>query len=583
MKHRQSLLSAILTLSVLAALLLIAPLATAAVPNTPITAQDLLKGTAPSGLVANSSFMPSKDAMPAHEAFVGRLHLAAAKMGTDPDPLTSGIVFGKDPGFFPKATIGFFTDGGNLVPATQDVIRAGSLAAGISYWDIIVQPGRVWSEPGENGWSRASFPFAFMHEMEGETHTGIATFLYEGDRVSHVRFQIVQQTSPYYIVDYFSAWGMTSASFTPGVSNLTSLRATWRASQAHRFPSATWASLETLVGTATLDGFDGLIDPADVVDSALVYKGVLYRKACTTAAGPFPYTDQMRFGVWSQTKSMALGIALLRLAHKYGPGILDEHVVKYVPEAAFFPGWTDVTFNDMANMASGHGFDSYLGGNYADWYQAPSEGMKLAEVLEIPVFAWAPGTTFRYRDQDAFLWGVAMERYLQAREGPKADIWRMVANEVYRPIGIYYTPMCRTLENATRTLGHAIMLEGYFPTLSDEARVAQLLEQRGRWEGKQLLYRPMVDELLPSTTPHGLPSDKPDKYYLHNFWINPYTPQGGSLMYFGTFVGWGGNLTVLMPKGMTGIRIAKVWDSALDYENPVGMLTVGDRLGAFAP
>jgi hypothetical protein len=583
MKHRRLLSSTILALGVLAAVLLVAPLTAFAVPNTPITAQALLEGTPPAGLVANTSFMPSKDAMPAHEPFVGRLHLAAVKMGTDPDPLTSGIVFGKDPGYFPKVGIGFFTDGGKLVPTTQDVIRAGSLATGISYWDVIVQPGRVWSEPGENGWSRASFPFAFMHEIEGETHTGIATFLYRGSRVSHVQFQIVQQTSPYYIVDYFTAWGLTSTRLSPGVSNLAGLRATWRAAQAHRFPSASWSALETQVGTATLEGFDGLIDTDDVIDSALVYKRVLYRKPCTTAAGPFPYTDEMRFGVWSQTKSMALGIALLRLAQKYGPGILNERVVKYVPEAAYFPGWTDVTFNDMANMASGHGYDSYLGGDYADWYQAPSEGMKLTEVLDNPSYTWAPGTTFRYRDQDAFLWGVAMERYLQAREGTKADIWRMVSNEVYRPIGIYYAPMNRTLENATRTLGHAIMLEGYFPTLGDEARIAQLLHKHGRWEGEQLLYRPLVDEILPGTTAHGLSADKLDQYYLHNFWINPYTPQGGSLMYFGTFVGWGGNLTVLMPKGMTGIRLAKVWDSALDYENPIGMLTVGDRLGAFTP
>jgi hypothetical protein len=583
MKHRLSLRLPVLALAVVAGLLLFAPLAAAAVPDTPITAQDLLQGTQPAGLVANTSFMPSSSAPAAHEPFLGKLRLAAVKMGTDPDPLTSGIVFGKDPSYFPEVTIGFFTDKGTLVPTSQDIIRSGSLPTGVSYWDVIVQPGRVWSEPADNGWSRASFPFAFMHEMEGETHTGIATFLYKGDRVSHVQFQIVQQTSPYYIVDYFTAWGMTAARFSPGVSKLAGLRATWRASQAHRFPSAPWSSLEEQVGAAKLEGFEGLIDPADVVDSALVYKGVLYEKPCTTAAGPFPYTDQMRFGVWSQTKSMALGIALLRLAQKYGPGVLKEHIIKYVPEAAFFPGWADVTFEDMANMASGHGYDTYLGGDYADWYQSPSEGMKLTEVLDMPLYTWAPGTTFRYHDQDAFLWGVAEERFLQAHEGPKADIWRMVSNEVYRPIGIYYTPMCRTLEKATLALGHAIMLEGYFPTLGDEARVAQLLEQHGRWEGKQLLYQPMVDEILPGTTPHGLPADKPDQYYLHNFWLNPFTPTGGSLTYFGTFVGWGGNLTVLMPKGMTGIRMAKVWDSALDYENPIGMLTVGDRLGAFTP
>ena len=49
----------------------------------------------------------------------------------------------------------FPTFRGDLVPATQDVIRAGSLPEGESFWDIIVQPGRVWKEEGDGEWSRA--------------------------------------------------------------------------------------------------------------------------------------------------------------------------------------------------------------------------------------------------------------------------------------------------------------------------------------------------------------------------------------------------------------------------------------------
>ena len=91
------------------------------------------------------------------------------------------------------------------------MIRYASNNRGRSYWDIIVQPGRVWSEPQDGGWSRAGFPFALVNSLEGETHNGLATFLYKDGRVSNPRFQIVQQTAPFYVKDDFVAAGPRSS------------------------------------------------------------------------------------------------------------------------------------------------------------------------------------------------------------------------------------------------------------------------------------------------------------------------------------------------------------------------------------
>ena len=89
-----------------------------------------------------------------------------------------------------------------------DPRRVHDAARAAASWDVIVQPGRVWSEPGDGGWSRASFPFALVHSIEEpETHNGVATFLYKDGQVSDLTFQVVQQTSPYYVVDYFPAPG----------------------------------------------------------------------------------------------------------------------------------------------------------------------------------------------------------------------------------------------------------------------------------------------------------------------------------------------------------------------------------------
>jgi hypothetical protein len=322
-----------------------------------IHADELRSSNMPNGLADNRWFMPADGSEPAKHDLVGTLVLQEIEMGTEPAQLSSRDVLGKDPKIFPAVEIAFFTADGDLVPVSQDVIRYGSTKEGRSYWDVIVQPGRVWSEPGDGGWSRASFPFALVHSIEGETHNGLATFLYNGNEVSNLRFQIVQQTSPYYVVDFFRAWGQVPASFEPrGIDNLDALTAAYAAERADRYPVRTWADLESEIGADKLSGFESAMDQNEVLVSGLAYKGALYLKPCKSAAGPMPYCDRMRFGVWSVTKSAANAVALLRLAHKYGPEVLDAKIKDYVEIAAPHEGWIDVTFGDAFNMATGVGF-----------------------------------------------------------------------------------------------------------------------------------------------------------------------------------------------------------------------------------
>ncbi len=78
--------------------------------------------------------------------------------------------------------------------------------------------------------------------------------------------------------------------------------------------------------------------------------------------------------------------------------------------------------------------------------KASSEKTILAEGFKSPDLPWGPVKFARYRDQDIFLLGVAMDRYLNSKEGPGADIWSMLVNEVYRPIGVTHAPTSRTIE-----------------------------------------------------------------------------------------------------------------------------------------
>ncbi|WP_181176516.1 serine hydrolase [Mesorhizobium sp. B2-3-5] len=560
-----------------------------------ITQHQLLEKAAVTGLVDNSAFLPSPAAGQARHDFDGSLQLGEIEMGTDPAVFKAPKVLGRNPKIFPGVRLAFFTKDGDLVPVDRDVIRFGSTPEGTSYWDMIVQPGRVWSEPGDDRWSRASFPFSLVNSIEGETHHGVATFLYNDKEVSDLRFQIVQQTTPYYVPDYFTAWGRVPVRYIPGgISDLALLRSNYAQERADRFPMAEWSSLEAKVGADRLADFESAMAQDEVLVSGLIVDGTLYLKPCKSAAGPLPYCDTAGFGVWSVTKTLASAAALLRLAQKYGPDVFSAKVVDYVEIPAAHNGWRDVTFADLLNMASGVGFgtnkrdpndigDGYLEGNYFEWTEARSLKDKIEALAKTPDFPWGPGEVVRYRDQDMFLLGVAMAEYLK-RKGGNGDLWQMLTDEVYRPIGIHHAATNRTIES-DGSKGHPIMAFGYYPSLSDLAKIATLFQNKGRLGNKQILYEPMIETMLAGAKDRGLPTGEHNAYGEGRYYMSlryaRYDAAENCKLYLPAMLGYGGNIVALMPNGMIGIRLAKNWDGNAARSDYTGMANVANRLESF--
>jgi hypothetical protein len=549
------------------------------------------------GLIPNVAFIPGKDALPAHGSFLGSIRVGEARMHTSPATLTPQNVQGRDTTRFPGANLSFFTVDGDLVPTTQDVIRSGSAGQGKSYWDLIIQPGRVWAEPGDGSWSRAAFPFALVNSVENETHNGLALFAYRGGRVSNLRFQIVQQTAPFAVPQQFTASGIAPAALSRApLAQLAQLVQDYKDSVAHSVPIGSWAQLASKVGGDRLAGFDASVPPDAAVLAGLDYQGTLYLKFCASAAGDLPWCDRARFGVWSATKALANETALLRLAQKFGAGVFEQKIADYVVEAKSFPAWHGVRFEDAINMATGFGNgtlkwnpnkieDGYLDPDpgYDAWYEARSESAKIAALLrDSPTYPWGPGKVARYRDQDMFLLGVAMDRYLKTKEGPTASLWSMLEREVYRPIGIYYAPVNRTIES-DGSPGQPLMAFGYYPTIGDLTKIARLYQNEGRAGDTQILYEARIHLLLHSQGPLGFPTGTQSRfgetYYYNAFWMNPFRSDDRCQILYPVMVGWGGNLVALFPQGVTAIRLAK----AANAENPSDMAIVADRIAEFCP
>ena len=548
-------------------------------------------------LNSNAAFAPAPDAGAAHEPFVGTLSLTESRMTTTPAVFKAARVLGRDPQLFPSVRVSFFTVGADLVPATQEVIPGASSGRGSSYWDLIVQPGAVWSTPNDGGWSRAGFPFALVNSLEGETHNGVATFAYRRGQLTKVRVQIVQQTAPFYVVDYFTATAQIETACTPApATDFEAARLRYQSVLRDRLPIAGWEELAARIPKELLANFDDGQSAGDIVVSGLDYDGMVYLKPCSTIAGPLPWCDRARFGVWSATKSLANEVALLHLAQKYGPSVLTERIGDFVPQAAAFPGWRDVRFADAANMATGLGNGSanrnpndILDGaldNYAPWYEASSQEQKINATFKgAKPFPWAPGKVARYRDQDMFMLGVAMDNYVKKKEGPAASVWGMLSKEVFEPIGIHDAPINKTLESSGHE-GQPLMAFGFYPTIGDIVRIARLYQNAGAFQGHQLLYAPQIREIFSRSTAPGLPtgqfSPSGESYYFNSFWKEPYSSVHGCKGYYPQMEGWGGTVFALFPGKITGIRVAKIWeDGAVTASESGGMAAVADHLEDF--
>ncbi len=549
------------------------------------------------GIVPNGEFWPGRDAIAAHTPFVGTLHLVATPMRTVPSPLEPRRLFGRETNLFPGADLTFFTVNGDLVPVTQNVIRLGSIDNGRSFWDLLVQPGRVWSERGDQYWSRAAFPFALVNSLEGETHNGIAMFAYHGSRITNVRFQVVQQTSPFLVSDDFVGSGIIPATYRVAViEHLVTLTRKYRSARADAVPFAQWTELTALVGSHALEGFDRNVPVRSRILTGIDYRGKFYLKYCISAAGPLPWCDRARFGVWSATKALANETALLRLAQKFGPEVFDLKLVDYVPELKKQSAWRSVRFEDAINMATGIGngsmrlhpnnsLDGYLDATYHSWYEARTAAEKIDALVRTGgVYPWGPGKVTRYRDQDMFLLGVAMNRFLQSREGPHADLWSMLESEVYQPIGIFYSPTNRTIESGGRA-GQPLMAYGYYPTVSDIVKIARLYQNEGRYRGVQILYEPRVRKIMERHNysvgfPTGMKTKFGETDYYNAFWMTAF--RGRCAIQYPVMLGWGANLIALLPHGITAIRLDKADERDQETSSdPTDMAMAANRMDPF--
>ncbi len=187
-----------------------------------------------------------------------------------------------------------------------------------------------------------------------------------------------------------------------------------------------------------------------------------------------------------------------------------------------------------------------------------------AEALDYPRFA-KPGTRYNYRDQDAYLLGVAEEALLRKKEGAHASLAGMLRHQVYRPIGIDQAPTNTTIEagaTGPHARGHMMLAYGYYPTFDDLAKIAALYQHHGAWHGHQILNRSLVSRLLSRRTPapQALPASRQGAHwYLTDWHLQRVRSAAGCRRYVPQMDGWGGNTVTVLPGHVTLIRMRNNW------------------------
>ena len=204
------------------------------------------------------------------------------------------------------------------------------------------------------------------------------------------------------------------------------------------------------------------------------------------------------------------------------------------------------------------------------------------------------------RDQDFFLLGLAIDGFLKSMRGPQADLWQMLTDEVFKPIGIHHAPAVRTLE-AGGARGVVWANAGYYPTLDDLAKIALLLQAGGAHQGQQLLHRGLTADLLAARGAFDIRTDRSrsasgaatgtaaasgDEHYHMGYWFPGHVGSAsGKAFLLPSMQGSGDNRVTIYPNGIITLQMARAaelppGEKARD-DDPAATHRVVDRMAPF--
>ncbi len=462
----------------------------------------------------------------------------------------------------PRLEVVLSQTGSHLVPANR-----GLRFTGDSYWNAIVGPGRIWSEQGDEGRSRASLPITLVERNQNCAYHGVLSFLFDGATTSKAAFQVAQETCKYF---QFDLWGAIPTRFQAAdrspEEEEEAVVAAYEAEVASRLPVRPLDEIRNDHPQAQVypQSFISGFDRQHLTTWGVAFDGVHYQGPVRTRYGDYPYPGQIRLPSYSTAKTAVVAVALMRLAQLYGPEAANLKLKDYLPKTP--KGlWQGVTFQHALDMATGHYRHP---GNQVDEKDATTESnfflvergpRKLRGALAYPRKE-PPGQRWVYHTTNSFLLVHAMTEYLNRQTGadPKqpVDLLEFLAAEVYRPLGVSAGAL-ESLRTGNRADGVIYGGYGMFWTADDVIKIANLLNiQRGRIRDRQLLHPGMLAAAMQEDeNDRGLDAlhdGKPTRY-KNSVWSRPIEVADGStgatMIEVRQMLGYGGIGVLMLPNG----------------------------------
>ena len=536
-----------------------------------LTYADLMDGFEAASPVDESELTPPTGAAPAQHTFEGRLELFVEDANVQMEMLRGEL----EPEYrsLPVFEIEFVQVDGYLVPTQR-----GSVVPEQPAWNYIIEPGRVWQEAGDQGFSRASFPFALVVKGGNATFNGTMTFLFNDQQVSQVWYQVTQETTSYTRVNM---WGLLEAVYhAEALENSEQVRAAFEAELANRFPTRPIEALAEDYPGVDISAFGRGVTPEHMTWYGFVVNGVNYVGGCQTRYGIYPYCESMRATSYSTAKSAFVSVALMRLAQLYGPEVADLLIRDYLPETADSPGdWDAVTFNHTLDMSTGnYRSPSRMSDEDSDqmgeFFGAQPYAERMAIALDWPN-SNLPGQQWVYHTSDTFILTRAMQNYLQTQQGSDADIFEFVVDEVYRPLGMGPGVMSSMRTADDNWHGEAEGGYGLWWIPNDIAKITTLLNNGGQFEGVQVLHPDLLAAALQQNPDDRGVKIAVDNMYNNAFWATHY-PASKSMGYecefwVPTMQGVSGNVVAIFPNGTAYYYFSDnqqfTWEAAMRESN----------------
>ncbi len=555
--------------------------------RTILTRNQLFGKVSPTSPVDDSAgFAIPANASQPKEAFEGTLTLGDLATGGQFIELSD--IFGVLPAgdstwkHLPAFTFQFVQSGSYLIPVVQGLAITGSPS-----WNYIIGPGRVWQEDGDDGYVRASLPFALVQRNQNCVHNGEMTFLFsntKSPKVSSVYYQLTQETC--YPMK-FNLWGVASAIYTPGaVPEAASLKEAHAAELSHRLPTKPLEALAADFPNAGINPsafLSAYKHPEDVTTYGIVIHGINYTAKCRTRSGDYAFCGDMRLPSYSIAKSVFAGVALMRLGQLFGTPVYNQLIKSFVPESSSGGNWSATTFNNASDMATGnYNFDAYEADEDSPTMDAfivhESYAAKVKDAFAFKQNYVQPGTKWVYQSSATFLLTQAMNAFLRQQRGKSADIFDLVREDVYKPLNLSAGGLT-TIRTDNSANGAPSGYYGLFFNQDDIAKLGNFLNtSNGTLNASQVLEPGRLNEALfrvPNAADVGVPilgsssasalgppqlgNKRPvnpnTRRYTHGFWGKQITtaefPQYSCDFWVSLMAGYGGNIVALLPNGAT--------------------------------